>query len=85
MDESLLRFWEFIKVPPVKWEGQTFSEGGDGFWVVAIFGVQVIWYNDIEDGFNISNYTRFGQIDNYQVNQSELYQVTEGLLERFQP
>ena len=45
---------------------------GGGFWVVAVIGDRCFWYNDIEDGFNISRYQAMGQIDEYGCNQTEL-------------
>jgi len=39
---------------------------------VGIIGRSVIWYNDIEDGFNISKYATYGRIDEYWCNQDEL-------------
>ncbi|WP_457321144.1 hypothetical protein [Roseateles sp. P5_E11] len=47
-------------------------EGGGGFWAVAVIGGMVVWFNDIEDGFNRSRYTSFGKIDEYLCNQDEL-------------
>lgn len=67
-----LRLWEAIKIEPTKWIQHPFGNMGDGFWVIAIIGSTVIWYNDIEDGFNRSSYTHVGQIDDYWCNQDEL-------------
>lgn len=55
MSPQILRLWEAIKVPPQKWAEQTYGTVGGGFWVVAIIGNKVIWFNDIEDGFNCSS------------------------------
>ncbi|GGA92252.1 hypothetical protein [Mucilaginibacter rubeus] len=72
LNGDLWNFWQLIKVYPTKWiENELGNEGG-GFWVVAICGTKVIWYNDIEEGFNISNYKVFGEIDGYYCNQDEL-------------
>lgn len=49
------RLWEAIKVTPVKWHEPTYGIDGGGFWVVAIYGSTVVWYNDIEEGFNASS------------------------------
>ena len=43
--------------------------------MVGISGNRVIWYNDIEDGFNISNYKEYGQILNYTCDQYKLNEV----------
>ncbi|WP_337968946.1 hypothetical protein [uncultured Flavobacterium sp.] len=81
LDEELKNFWDLIKIDPVKWEEKEYGEMGGGFWVVAIFGHQVIWYNDIEEGFNISNYKTFGKIEDYWCNQDELVHVIYQLVE----
>lgn len=77
-----LSFWDLIKIEPEKWTEMRYGSAGGGFWVVAIFGREVIWYNDIEDGFNISKYTRYGCIDQYVSNQSGLNTIVIGLMAR---
>lgn len=69
---ELWNFWQLIKIEPTKWAEKDYGDEGGGFWVVAICGTKIIWYNDIEDGFNISNYTVYGQIEQYYCNQDEL-------------
>lgn len=72
LNGKLWNFWQLIKIEPSKWKEPTYGNEGNGFWVVAICGQKVIWYNDIEDGFNISDYKNYGQIDGYYCNQDEL-------------
>ena len=72
MTPGQARFWEAIRIPPEKWEQLPYGRDGGGFWVVAVIGRTVIWYNDIEDGFNRSRYTVHGRIDDYWCNQDEL-------------
>ncbi|MFP5304141.1 hypothetical protein R2R70_23455, partial [Cobetia sp. SIMBA_158] len=55
-----------------KWIEEEYGKEGDGFWVVGLIGRKVIYYNDIEEGFNISDYTTFGTIDEYICNQDDL-------------
>lgn len=74
-------FWEFIKIPPQKWQNYPMGDEGEGFWVVAIFGKHVIWYNDIEDGFNISTYSTSGVINEYWCSQSGLKALLTSLHE----
>ncbi len=72
MDHSELRLWDAIKIDPNKWEEPTYGGEGGGFWVSAIIGNVVLWYNDIEDGWNVSNWKKYGHIDHYSCNQSSL-------------
>lgn len=74
------RIWEVIKVPPRKWSQEPFGNEGGGFWVVAIIGSSVIWYNDIEDGFNRSSYAELGQINEYYCNQDNLEWQIQNLI-----
>ncbi len=72
MSPAELRLWEAIRVKSEKWRQEPYGKAGGGFWVVALIGRTVIWYNDIEDGFNRSSYTKYGKIDDYWCNQDEL-------------
>jgi|SRR4030095_1864367 hypothetical protein len=72
MSPSHRRLWEAIRIEPHKWQLHPYGDAGRGFWVVAIVGQTVIWYNDIEDGFNRSRYSVHGQIEDYWCNQDEL-------------
>ncbi len=61
-------------VTPIKWRLSPGGDLGGGFWVVAIMDDRVLWYNDIEDGFNVSRFTVPGTIPSteYWCNQDEL-------------
>lgn len=72
LNGELWNFWQLIKIDPVKWTEALYGTLGGGFWVVAICGTKVVWYNDIEDGFNISDYKVYGEVDGYFCNQDEL-------------
>lgn len=67
-------FLASVKIEPVKWCQSPWGDQGGGFWAVAICEDRVLWYNDIEDGFNVSNFTEKGVIpeDGYFCNQDEL-------------
>lgn len=81
-EDELLNFWKSIRIVPEKWQEKEYGIVGNGFWVVAIFGTEVVYYNDIEEGFNVSEYETYGQIKEYWCNQSELkWEITE-LFER---
>jgi hypothetical protein len=72
LESELLKFWQLIKIEPEKWQEEEFGEQGGGLWVVGIAGKRVIWYNDIEEGFNLSNYSKYGEIEGYMCEQLEL-------------
>ena len=72
MSPSQLRLWQTIRIEPEKWQQHPYGDPGSGFWAVALVGRTVIWYNDIEEGFNRSCYSKYGTIDDYWCNQDEL-------------
>jgi hypothetical protein len=66
------RLWEVIRIIPEKWKQNPWGNEGNGFWVVGLIGNSVVWYNDIEHGFNKSKFTHYGEINEYWCNQDEL-------------
>ena len=72
MSPSQRRLWEAIRIGPEKWLQHPYGDAGGGFWVIALVGRTVIWYNDIEEGFNRSLYSVYGRIDDYSCNDDEL-------------
>jgi hypothetical protein len=64
--------WDAIKVIPEKWTQDPFGNLTDGFWIVALIGNSVLWFNEIEEGFNRSAFHEYGVIDDYWCNQDEL-------------
>lgn len=81
LNGDLLNFWELIKIYPEKWNEDTYGKEGNGFWVVGLIGRKVIYYNDIEEGFNISDYKTYGTIDHYFCNQDKLIWTVGRLFE----
>jgi hypothetical protein len=81
LNGDLLNFWKLIKIYPEKWSEETYGKEGNGFWVVGLIGKKVIYYNDIEEGFNISDYKSYGTIENYFCNQDELIWAVGRLFE----
>ena len=72
MSPAQRHLWNAVRIEPEKWQQHPHGEAGEGFWVVAIVGRTVIWYNDVEEGFNRSRYSTYGTIDDYWCNQDEL-------------
>ena len=81
MSPELLGLWQAIRITPEKWEQQPYGEPGGGFWVVALIGKTVIWYNDLEEGFNRSRYSSYGTIEDYWCNQDELELTVQWLMD----
>jgi hypothetical protein len=81
LNGELLNFWELIKIYPEKWNEETYGKEGNGFWVVGLIGRRVIYFNDIEEGFNISDYKTYGTIDNYFCNQNKLVWAIQELFD----
>lgn len=80
MDAQQRRLWDLIRVRPQKWQSSPYGDQGGGFWVVALVGETVVWFNDIEEGFNSSRWTQFGHIDEYWCNQDHLEWTLQALL-----
>ncbi len=72
MTPAQLRLWEVVRIEPEKWRQDPYGNAGKGFWVVGLIGQTVVWFNDIEDGFNRSRFTMYGTIDEYWCNDDEL-------------
>lgn len=70
-------FFLQARIAYAKWRLAPWGDEGGGFWVVAVHLDQVLWYNDIEDGFNVSRFETQGEIpsDEYRCNQDSLCQA----------
>jgi len=86
LQPKCLKFWSYLKIQPEKWEWREKSvfEPDGGFWVVGILGKYILYYNDIEEGYNFSPYTNYGEIDTIGCSQGELYQVVESIFKNLQ-
>ena len=65
--------FEVNAIAPQKWALSPWGDDGGGFWIIAIIGKCVLWYNDIEEGFNTSSFTQEGTIEPYRCNQDTLH------------
>ena len=76
------RFWDAIRIDPEKWTQHPYGDIGGGFWAVALLGRRVVWFNDIENGFNWSNYRDYGSIpeEEYRCNQDRLESTIRELM-----
>jgi hypothetical protein len=74
-DDAVASAWRQISIVPEKWACSPMGDMGGGFWAVGIRGNTVIWYNDIEGGFNEGPFTTHGRIDEYRCEQSPFNDV----------
>jgi hypothetical protein len=81
-DDAVRSEWERIRIEPEKWRCSPWGDATGGFWAVAIDDGRVLWFNDIEEGFNWSRYSTRGTIDEYFCNQDELEIIFERIAEQ---
>lgn len=67
------RLFDLARIPPQKWALPPWGDEGGGFWVVATIGHWALWYNDIEEGFNLSTFSSRGLLDEYTCDHLELF------------
>jgi hypothetical protein len=72
--EAQRAFFHSVAIEPQKWRQTPYGDEGGGFWAVAICGNRVLWFNDIEGGFNVSTFAVPGEIPGgeYWCNQDPL-------------
>ncbi len=78
-DDEVRAVWGQIRIQPEKWRCSPWGDEGGGFWAVAIDGDEVLWFNDIEDGFNRSPFTERGTIGAYGCEQRDFSSVLEAI------
>lgn len=80
-DETVRAAWERVRIEPEKWRCSPWGDRGGGFWAVAEIAGEVVWYNDVEEGFNTSPFTVRGVIAEYRCSQSRFDEVLRALPE----
>lgn len=72
--EAQREYFAKVKIQPAKWQLSPWGDEGGGFWAIAIHDNRVLWWNDIEEGFNVSSFEVPGQIPpiEYWCNQDPL-------------
>ena len=74
-------YFASVAITPERWQQSPWGDEGGGFWVVAVAGNRALWFNDIEEGFNVSRFTERGTIprSEYWCNQDPLRRALAGL------
>lgn len=60
---DLQRIWDRIQIEAHKVPMNGSECGADQFWVVAKCEDKVVWYNDIEEGFNFCTLNATGELE----------------------
>ncbi len=76
-DDAVRARWEGMRIEPEMWRCSPWGDSEGGFWVVAIEGGRALWFNNIEDGFNWSPFSRRGTLDDYLCNETEFVEILE--------
>jgi hypothetical protein len=63
LTEEERAFWYFVRIEPEKWVDLAYDAETVEFYVIALFGHKVIYYNDIEEGFNIAEFKEYGRLE----------------------
>src|ERR1700690_3452495 len=78
-DDDVRAAWARIRIEPEKWQCSPWGDEGRGFWAVAIADDRVLWYNDIEEGFNRSAFSERGTIDEYTCNEASFTDILDDI------
>jgi hypothetical protein len=63
MDDKQALLWKLVQLPVAEiWQQSPWADEGCGFWVVATFGKQCIYFNDLSQSFAVSHFDRWGNI-----------------------
>ena len=76
------RMWALAKVIPEKWSAPHYAAGRQSFWAVAVMGQTVVWYDDIEDGFVVTECLQFGVIAGSSSGDTSLEGAVQELINR---
>ena len=55
-------YFATVAFKPTKWHQSPYGDESGGFWAIACEQDRVLWYNDYEEGFNVSTFTARGTI-----------------------
>ena len=82
--DELRAYFVTVAFEPSKWRQSPYGDEGGGFWAIAADGGRVLWFNDIEEGFNVSAFVEWGTIpaNEYWCNQDELKHALPALMGR---
>ena len=74
------RLWDVICIDPEQWTHRSPLRDDQRIWVIALIGRSVISYNDIEGGFDRSNFIRYGEVAELGWGQADLEVTVQEIL-----
>lgn len=80
-DDSVQTAWHALRIEPERWQCSPWGDDFGGFWIVAEKDGYVVWYNEIEGGFNTSRFETRGTIAEYWCNQDSFEYILSRLPE----
>ena len=82
MTPEQARMWERAKIAPERWSAPTYGAAQTGFWAMAVMGQTVVWYDDIENGFVVTECVHFGTIGGNSSGETSLEGAMQELINR---
>ena len=72
MESDIETFWNLLRIVPERWNINEDDQEGVRFWVIGIIWNKSIYYDDIEEWFNISEYSLYWVLNIVNAEQDEL-------------
>jgi len=85
VDDAVCDAWEAMRISPVRWQCSPWGDDRDGLWVIAEHDGMVVYYNEVEGGFNTSPFAERGVIAEYYCNQNSFHEFLGSLPEAREP
>jgi hypothetical protein len=73
------RFWQLVRIFPEPWVPSFYGHDVATLWVVAVCGKRVVWHNDVEGGYAVTRYQRYGELTVYSSGQRSVKQAVQEL------
>jgi hypothetical protein len=74
------KLWDVISFDPEQWTHRSPSGNDRRIWIVALIGRSVISYNDVEAGFDRSNFIHYGEVAELGWGQADLEGAVQDIL-----
>jgi hypothetical protein len=80
MEAPVKALWELVRLPDAEiWQQHPWADEGCGFWVLATFSRHCLYFNDVTQGFAVSPFRNWGNIDHFEPDPTPLDELIERL------